>query len=201
MSNAQIPQQNGPSGLEQPPDERQGGLLVPRKAPEKSEPSPAMESGASRVASVLQFGAAGFGLVAATLFALPELSRSFEAPPVAVLNQPSYTTVTPTFNEPEPSQNLDEIITEQTSSFDGAAILMVDSEPSGVSVEVDGSDQGGTPVSLTLDCLPGKPIKVEVTKRGYAPAKHTTFCRTNTMIKLFARMRKAEKKPGTPGKK
>jgi hypothetical protein len=53
-----------------------------------------------------------------------------------------------------------------------------------------------------LDCLPGKPIKVEVTKRGFEKAEHTTFCRPNTMIKLHARMRKAEKKkPGGSGTK
>jgi hypothetical protein len=160
---------------------------------------PTTEGGAWRVASALRLGAAGFALMAAGLFVLPELSGSFQAPSNEVLAQPTYTTIPPTFDAPAPSERLDQVITEQTSSFDGAAILMVDSEPGGVSVEVDGSDQGGTPVSLTLDCLPGKPIKVEVTKRGFERAQHTTFCRPNTMIKLYARMRKAEKKkPGAP---
>jgi hypothetical protein len=163
---------------------------------------PTTEGGAWKVASALRLGAAGFGLMAAGLFVLPELSGSFQAPSNEVLTQPTYTTIAPTFDTPEPSERLDQVITEQTSAFDGAAILMVDSEPGGVSVEVDGSDQGGTPVSLTLDCLPGKPIKVEVTKRGFEKAEHTTFCRTNTMIKLYARMRKAEKKkPGGSGTK
>jgi hypothetical protein len=163
---------------------------------------PTTEGGAWRVASALRLGAAGFGLMAAGLFVLPELSGAFQAPSNEVLMQPTYTTIAPTFDTPEPSERLDQVITEQTSSFDGAAILMVDSDPAGVSVEVDGSDQGGTPVSLTLDCLPGKPIKVEVTKRGFEKAEHTTFCRPNTMIKLYARMRKAEKKkPGASGTK
>lgn len=163
---------------------------------------PTTEGGAWRVASALRLGAAGFGLMAAGLFVLPELSGSFQAPSAEVLSQPKYTTLAPTFDAPPPSERLDQVITEQTSSFDGAAILVVDSEPGGVSVEVDGSDQGGTPVSLTLDCLPGKPIKVEITKRGYERAQHTTFCRLNTMIKLYARMRKVEKKkPGASGTK
>jgi len=163
---------------------------------------PTTEGGAWRVASALRMGAAGFVLMAAGLFVLPELSGSFQAPSNEVLTQPTYTTIAPTFDTPEPSERLDQVITEQSSSFDGASILMVDSEPGGVSVEVDGSDQGGTPVSLTLDCLPGKPIKVEVTKRGFEKAQHTTFCRPNTMIKLHARMRKVEKKkPGGSGTK
>ncbi len=163
---------------------------------------PTTEGGAWRVASALRLGAAGFGLMAAGLFVLPELSGSFQAPSNEVLAQPTYTTIAPTFDAPAPSEKLDQVITEQSSSFDGAAILMVDSEPGGVSVDVDGSDQGSTPVSLTLDCLPGKPIKVEVTKRGFERAQHTTFCRPNTMIKLYARMRKAEKKkPGASGTK
>lgn len=163
---------------------------------------PTTEGGAWKVASALRMGAAGFGLMAAGLFVLPELSGSFQAPSNEVLTQPTYTTIAPTFDTPEPSERLDQVITEQTSAFDGAAVLMVDSEPEGVSVEVDGADQGGTPVSLTLDCLPGKPIKVEVTRRGFEKAEHTTFCRPNTMIKLYARMKKAEKKkPGGSGTK
>lgn len=163
---------------------------------------PTTEGGAWKVASVLRFAAAGFGLMTAALFVLPELTGGFQAPSNEVLAQPTYTTIAPTFDTPEPSEKLDQAITEQTSSFDGAAILMVDADMAGVSVEVDGSDQGGTPVSLTLDCLPGKPIKVEVTKRGYERAQHTTFCRTNTMIKLYARMKKIEKKkPGSSGTK
>jgi len=163
---------------------------------------PTTEGGAWKVASVLRFAAAGFALMTAGLFVLPELSGAFQAPSNEQLAQPTYTTIAPTFDTPEPSEKLDQAITEQTSSFDGAAILMVDADMPGVSVEVDGSDQGGTPVSLTLDCLPGKPIKVEVTKRGYERAQHTTLCRTNTMIKLYARMKKIEKKkPGGSGTK
>ncbi|HEX8701867.1 MAG TPA: hypothetical protein VF815_23770, partial [Myxococcaceae bacterium] len=103
---------------------------------------PTTEGGAWKVASALRLGAAGFGLMAAGLFVLPELSGSFQAPSKEVLAQPTYTTIAPTFDTPEPSEKLDQVITEQSSSFDGASILMVDSEPGGVSVEVDGADQG-----------------------------------------------------------
>ncbi len=160
---------------------------------------PTTEGGAWRVAAALRLGAAGFGLMAAALFVMPALSGSFQAPSTEELRQPTYTTIAPTFDEPAPAENRQEVFTEQTSSFDGAAVLVVDSEPEGVNVEVDGGDQGGTPMSLTLDCLPGKPIRVELSKRGYERAKHTTLCRPNTMIKLHARLRKVEKK--SSGKK
>jgi hypothetical protein len=160
---------------------------------------PATEGRSWSTAAALRLGAAGFGLLAAVLFMLPALSGSFVLPRPEDLTQPTYKTITPAFDGPAAPENLDEVVTEQSTAFDGAAVLVVDSEPEGVTVVVDGNDQGGTPVSLTLDCLPGKPIKVELSRRGYERAKHTTFCRTNTMIKLHARMRKAEKAPG--GKK
>jgi hypothetical protein len=151
------------------------------------------------VASALRLGAAGFGLMAAVLFVLPELNGSFQAPTAEMLLQPVYKTIAPALlDTPAPSADPEQAITEQTTSFDGAAILVVESEPGGGSVRVDGNDQGNTPVSLTLDCLPGKPIKVEVTRKGYERAQYLTFCRTNTMIKLYARLRKGEKKPGAP---
>lgn len=155
---------------------------------------PETEGGAWKAAATLRLASAAFAVMAVGLLLLPELDGTFEAPPPEVLKQPTYTVLTPTLDAPAPSEKLDTVITEQATSFDGASVLVVDSEPSGVSVEVDGNDQGGTPVSLTLDCLPGKPIRVEVFKRGYERARHTAYCRPDTMIKLFARLRKAGKK-------
>jgi hypothetical protein len=151
------------------------------------------DGGPWRVAAVLRFCAAGFALLAVVLFVLPELRGSFQAPHPAELNQPTYKTIAPVLDTPAPPEDLEQVVTEQTTSFEGAAILMVESEPGSASVRVDGNDQGDTPVSLTLDCVPGKPIKVEVARKGYERAQHLTFCRTNTMIKLYARLRKAGK--------
>lgn len=162
---------------------------------------PSTEGGPWRVAAALRLGAAGFGLMTAVLFAMPELNRSIElptAPETEELVKTTYRTIVPTLETPAPSADPEEVITEQTASFDGAAVLMVESEPPNVSVRVDGNDQGNTPVSLTLDCLPGKPIKVEVSRKGYERAQKITFCRMNTMVKLYARLKKAEKKPGAP---
>jgi hypothetical protein len=160
---------------------------------------PSTEGGAWKVAAALRLGAAGFALMTAVLLVLPELNGTFQAPSSSSETGPqptSYTTLAPVLDTPAPPADPAKVITEQSAAFDGAAILMVESEQSGVSVRVDGNDQGNTPVSLTLDCLPGKPIKVEVSRKGYERAQHLTFCRPNTMIKLYARLRKVEKTPG-----
>lgn len=176
------PGSTGTVSVHQAPRERAGTLL------------PATEGGPWRVAAVLRFCAAGFALMAVALFVLPELRGSFQAPHPVELNQPTYTTIVPVLETPAAPEELDRVVTEQTASFEGAAILVVESEPENASVRVDGSDKGNTPVSLTLDCVPGKPIKVEVARKGYASAQHLTLCRTNTMIKLYARLRKAGKR-------
>lgn len=177
------PGSTGTVSVHQAPPERVGTLLS----------STSTEGGPWRVAAALRFGAAGFALMTVVLFVLPELRGSFQAPHPAELNQPTYTTIAPVLGTPEPPEDLSQVVTEQTASFEGAAILMVESEPEGASVRVDGNDKGNTPASITLDCVPGKPIKVDVARKGYENAQHLTFCRTNTMIKLYARLRKAGK--------
>lgn len=163
---------------------------------------PSTEGGLWTVAGALRLGAAGFGLMTAVLFVMPELKGTFQAPSSSApsspgsVPQPTYKTLAPQLDTPAPSANPEQVITEQSTDFDGAAVLVIEAEQSGASVRVDGNDQGNTPVSLTLDCLPGKPIKVEVSRKGYERAQHLTFCRPDTMIKLYARLRKAEKAPG-----
>ncbi|ADO75369.1 uncharacterized protein STAUR_7614 [Stigmatella aurantiaca DW4/3-1] len=159
------------------------------------------EAGRGKVAATLRMASAAFGLMASVLFVLPGLTGTFRVPPpeAAPPAQQNLKVLTPTFDAPTSAEGLDGTVTEQTSSFDGASVLVVYSQPGGVAVEVDGSDQGETPVSLTLDCLPGKPIRVEFFKRGYERVQHTAFCRPDTMIKLFASMRKVAKAPS--GKK
>ncbi|PTL76656.1 PEGA domain-containing protein [Vitiosangium sp. GDMCC 1.1324] len=88
---------------------------------------------------------------------------------------------------PEPSRNT--VTREERADFDGA-ILMAESEPSGANVLVDGHDQGETPVSVGLDCIPGTPVLVEFSLRGYEKAKHTTLCPHNALVKVTARLKK-----------
>lgn len=94
---------------------------------------------------------------------------------------------------PEP----DQVVQEERAQFDGA-ILVLESEPSGAYAKVNGQDQGETPVSVGLDCLPGVPVQVEFTRRGYARATHTALCPKDAMLKLTATLRKL---PGKPRKK
>jgi hypothetical protein len=206
FSNLQLPG-DAPSEPSAGPSGRTGsqGTVSVHQGPKEKVGTflPSTEGGAWRVASALRLGAAGFGLMTVVLFVLPELTRSFhgqagisEVAEAAV--QTTYKTIAPVLDTPAPSQDPEKPITEQTTSFDGAAILVVEAEPASASVRVDGNDQGNTPVSVTLDCIPGKPIKVEVTRRGYERAQHVTFCRMNTMIKLYARLRKVEKASGSP---
>ncbi len=175
------PGSTGTVSVHQPSRERTGTFL------------PTTEGGPWRVAAVLRFCAAGFALMAVVLFVLPELRGSFQAPHPAELNQPTYTTIAPVLGTPTPMEDSSQVVTEQTAAFDGAEILMVESEPEGASVRVDGNDKGNTPASITLDCVPGKPIKVDVARKGYASAQHLTFCRNDTMIKLYVRLRKPGK--------
>lgn len=168
--------------------------------PERTETLLSSTEGRPRsVAAVLRFCAAGFAFLAVLLFVLPELRGSFQAPSAEELNQPSYTMIAPLLDTPAPPEGSEQVIIEQTAPFDGAAILMVESEPGSAAVRVDGNPHGSTPLSLTLDCIPGKPLKVEVAHKGYERAQHLTFCRADTMIKLSVRLRKAGKKPGSNG--
>lgn len=169
-------------------------------------------SRAGAVAAVLKLGSALCGLAAAALLVLPAVRGEFNT-------QPRLLTLTPTFGpakdstpvaSPEPpgeerppvdrtgqrdpfvAPEPDPVIQEERADFDGA-ILVLESEPSGATAFVDGKDQGETPVSVGLDCLPGKPVQVEFVLRGHQRLTHQTLCPKDAMLKLTARMRKAEK--------
>lgn len=201
-------------GPDEPPGEAVGeapGEPGPKPSPSVTEapvppaqregigtPPPSREDGARRVAAAFRFGAAGFAFMSVVLFVLPELRGSFQAPAPAELNQPAYNTIAPVLGTLEPPEAL-QVFTEQTAPFQGASVLVVESKPEGAMVWVDGRDVGGSPVSLTLDCVPGKPIKVEVARKGFERAQHLTFCRNSTMIKLYARLLRAGKQPGPSG--
>lgn len=85
-----------------------------------------------------------------------------------------------------------DVVQEERAQFDGA-ILVLESEPPGAQAWVNGQDQGATPVSVGLDCLPGVPVQVEFSKRGYERAKHTALCPKDAMLKLTATLRKVAK--------
>lgn len=172
-------------------------------------------AGSESVAAVLKLASALCALVAVGLFVRPLLLGELTTGPRMLTLQPTFSEepVEPEASaepsEPEaaapeapvgrtsapqaPSRG--SVTREVRAEFDGA-ILMVESEPSGANVLVDGKDQGETPVSVGLDCLPGKPVVVDISLRGYEKAKHTTLCPHDALVKVTASLRKASRSSG-----
>lgn len=55
---------------------------------------------------------------------------------------------------------------------DGAPIVLIDSEPSGAGVRVDGRQMGDTPI-VFQNRYPNRPIPLELRRRGYKPWRGT----------------------------
>jgi hypothetical protein len=103
-------------------------------------------------------------------------------PPVAAETEPG---------KPAPQEAPPGSVTrEERADFDGS-VLMIDSEPSGATVLVDGRDQGETPVSVGLECLPGTPVIISISLRGHERAKHTTLCPHDALVKVTAQLKKS----------
>ncbi|ATB51221.1 PEGA domain-containing protein [Corallococcus macrosporus] len=100
------------------------------------------------------------------------------------------TTLAPHFDAP--SEVRPGEVREQRASIEGASLLMVDSEPSGAAVSVNGRAEGTTPLSVTLDCVTDAPVTVKLTRRGFSPLEHTLSCRQDTMTQLFGKLRKGK---------
>ena len=75
-------------------------------------------------------------------------------------------------------------------SDDEGFVLMVESEPPGASVSVDGTVRGEAPAAMNLDCTPGAQLKVELTREGYAKLEHTLACGKDRMVRLRAKLQK-----------
>lgn len=142
----------------------------------------------STVGVVLQLASGLCGLAAAAMFVLPLVRGE-------VSGGTRYVTLTPGLDsagsgssaavEVAPGQ-----AREERSNFKGA-ILMLNSEPSGATVVVGGQNQGETPVSVGADCVPGKPISVTFSMRGYDKVTHETLCPEDTLVKVTARLQKS----------
>ncbi|HYO67144.1 MAG TPA: PEGA domain-containing protein [Archangium sp.] len=158
------------------------------------------------LAAGLKLASALCALAAVGLFVRPLLQGELTTGPRMITLQPTFSSApverpaesappgTPVPTEQPPETG----IREERADFEGA-ILMVDTEPSGATILVDGKDQGQTPVSLGLECLPGTPVLVEFSLRGYEKAKHRTVCPHDALVKVTARLRKSSGKPS--GKK
>jgi hypothetical protein len=176
--------------------------------PRPVQPTAPVRSGTSRAewtAAGLKLGSALFALAAVGLVVRPLLLGELSLKPRLITLQPTFSepVVTPpatseagTSAPQEPAQG--SVTREERAEFDGS-ILMVESEPPGANVLVDGRDQGETPVSVGLECVPGTPVIVTVSLRGYERAKHTTLCPHDALVKVTAQLKKSSGKPS--GKK
>ncbi|QDE71956.1 PEGA domain-containing protein [Myxococcus xanthus] len=155
-------------------------------------PAPPPPPPPSPLAAVLRLCGAAAGLLAASILVLPAL-RDAGQPPLTkeerVTTRPE-TTLAPNFDPPSDVQPGE--VREQRAFMEGASLLMVDSEPSGASVSVNGRAEGTTPLSVSLDCVTDAPVTVKLTRRGYSPLEHTLSCRQDTMTQLFGKLRKGK---------
>ncbi|MFP2908404.1 PEGA domain-containing protein, partial [Pyxidicoccus sp. 3LFB2] len=146
------------------------------------------------LAAVLALGSGACALLAAVMLVLPELRQlratsEEEAPAAKADTKGEEKTLAPRFDTSAPVPEGQ--VREQHETLQGISILMVESEPSGATVTVDGVKQGTSPVSFTPICNPGNPLRVKLVRKGFETLEHTTVCREDTMTQLSARLRKA----------
>jgi hypothetical protein len=157
-----------------------------RVAPAKVAPALPPPRPVRPLASALWLGSAACALVSAVLLVLPELQHAWANRASDALPE---TTLAPNFDTTTPLR--DGAVREQQAAIAGASVLMIDSEPSGVTVSVDGVKQGTTPLSLTPMCNPGALLRVKFVRKGFESLEHTLVCREDTMTQLTGRLRKS----------
>ncbi|NMO22953.1 PEGA domain-containing protein [Pyxidicoccus fallax] len=164
----------------------QRGAQVARALPQRPPPAPVRP-----LASALRLGSAAFALMAAALLVFPEFQQrlSRDSGDVTPESAPQEQTLAPRFDAAAPVRVGE--VREQHAPIQGASLLMAESEPSGVTVSVDGVKQGTTPLSVTLICTPGASMHVKFVRKGYDTVEHVTVCRADTMTELSTRLRKA----------
>lgn len=171
-------------------------------------------SGPSRLewlAAGLKLGSALFALAAVGLAVRPLWLGELSLKPRMLTLQPTFSSEPVKAPEPVAAETKPEtpapqeaapgsVTREERADFDGS-VLMIDSEPSGATVLVDGRDQGETPVSVGLECVPGTPVIISISLRGYERAKHTTLCPHDALVKVTAQLKKSTGKAAASGKK
>lgn len=182
-----VPVMRGPQEI-QHIQERFERVVDPSRAPTALEPAAPSRpkttwKPAPGLASALWLVSSVFAVATASLFTLPAVRDLLAPKPSLVVYEPAPPPTPPA----QPSVNRDS--TEESSAFEGY-VLVVDSEPSGATVLVNGKNQGEVPVSVGLDCNPGDRVLVELSLQGFERARHTTTCKRDTMVKVSARLRK-----------
>ena len=76
---------------------------------------------------------------------------------------------------------------EETAPFSGFAIS-VDTVPTGGIVTIAGVPRGEAPVLANVECKPGAKLDIRAEKAGFPPARLSTTCRTDTLLKVTLRL-------------
>jgi len=76
---------------------------------------------------------------------------------------------------------------EQIAPFSGFAIS-VETEPEDALVTIAGVERGESPVLAGVECKPGTKVPIRVEKPGFRPARATTLCRADALVKLTVRL-------------
>jgi hypothetical protein len=77
---------------------------------------------------------------------------------------------------------------ERVRWFQGFGVA-VESHPRGATVLVNGQDLGETPLTASVECVPGEPVEVEVRKARHRPERRTTHCRKDQLVELTVELR------------
>lgn len=206
----------------------QGAAQVRPAAPPPRRGRP-RESAVAQVAGVLKLTSALLGVAAAVLFIRPlfrgdldkkeeprllTLKPSSSAPPSeeepappqeeaprARPTHPSTPTAPPVASAEPPAAPSPSAtgVQENRTAFKGA-LLMIDSEPSGAIVRVNGINQGEAPVTVGLDCTPGTTLNVSFTLRGYENLVHHTTCPKDALVKVTAQLHPGSSSSKSTGK-
>lgn len=155
------------------------------------------EHASQKVAAVLKLGSALCALAATGVLILPLVRGEVRTRPRDITRTPitSGDGETKTVEEAESADNS---IRESSSAFAGA-ILSLESQPAEATVQVNGRDQGETPIMVALECAPGEPVVITFSRRGFESMTHRTPCPRDAMVTVKARLKQSTR--GSAGKR
>ncbi len=160
------------------PSERGPGWLEP---PERTgAPDAGNDAVRRRRLVVLGIAAASVAAFLGLLAALPRSSGTGNAGPEAIDGSQ---VLRPLATAADPATG------ERTAPFEGFAVS-VETQPPGALVLVGGVPRGEAPVLAGVDCEPGAVVEIRAEKAGLKPARATTRCRSDTLVKLVVRLRR-----------
>ncbi len=77
---------------------------------------------------------------------------------------------------------------ERVRWFQGFGVS-VESVPAGAMVLVNGQERGDTPLTTSVECVPGQAVEVEVRPPGRAAQRRTTRCRQDQLVEITFELR------------